>query len=130
MPFKYTTIAEENIVHVEVSGAFDLKSSVDAIVEVANELHGCPSCSVLIDFRNAEYSPNPSELKSISQALINKKREVKFTGKVAVLVAREREVLYTALCTVLHVWGFIMKPFTNLVEAKKYLKSQQTSTSK
>ena len=130
MPFTHNISEEEQLIYVKASGEIDLRSCVDAITDIANTIDDSSTIGILIDFRDTDFLPGTLELKSLAQILSKQKRKRAFQGKVAAVIGEERSTIISAMCTVLYVWNFHIKPFTDLAEAKKYLKSQQKTTGK
>ena len=130
MPFTHNISEEEQLISVKASGAIDLRSCVDAITVIADTIEEGSTLGLLIDIRDSDFLPGTLELKSLAQILSKQKQTRKFRGKVIVVTTEERGTIISAMCTVAYVWGFPVKPFTDLEEAKKYLKSQQKTTGK
>ena len=121
MPFTHNISEEEQIAFVKANGKIDLKSCIDAVRDVANAFNNRSHFGVLVDLRAMDYSPRIQELRSLAQILGERKST--FRGGVAIIMAEEKETIAFAACTIARAWGFVMKPFTDLIEAKKYLKS-------
>ncbi len=123
MPFDYRIAPEEGLAYVTASGAVDMRSSLEAMGELARHPQFDASFGVLIDLREMTYRPSFGELRVIAWALAHEKRA--FPKRVAVVlsesVKRTRARVYDKFG---RMAGFGLQLFPSMDTALEWLQSQ------
>ena len=123
MPFDYRIAADERVAYVTARGAVDMRSSLEAMGELARNPEWDANFGVLIDLREMTYRPSLGELRVIAWALAHEKTA--FPKRVAVVlsesVKRTRARVYDKLG---RMAGFGLQLFPSMTDALDWLRSQ------
>jgi len=123
MPFDYRIAPEERVAYVTARGSVDMRSSLEAMGELARNPEWDAGFGVLIDLREMTYRPSLGELRVIAWALAHEKKA--FPKRVAVVlsesVKRTRARVYDKFG---RLAGFGLQLFPTMSDALDWLHSQ------
>ena len=121
MPFDYRIEEAEGVAYVRASGAVDVRSSVEAMGELARDPKFKSDFKVVVDLREMEYRPSFGELRVIAWAMGHEKDS--YPSKVAVVLSEtqrlKRAKRYARFS---ELAGFGLQIFPDMGEALQWAK--------
>lgn len=115
MPYCYEIDRAERIAYVRGWGRLDLEETLQAPVELANHRDFEPGFGVVVDLRDLDYQPRPSDVVAIARNLVRLRKS--FTHRMAFLAPERMARAAELAAAMASAGGVELRLFTDLAEA-------------